>query len=177
MAFFKKTAESGTIPTKGTSDSAGYDLYSTVDITIVGGEGMVLIPTCISAQLPPGTYGSIRPRSGLAYKHHINVGGGVIDRDYFPNPIGVLLYCVKNGYKYEIKAGDRIAQLVIEKISNEGSVSGNKAEVNDGGVSGNKAEVNKAEVNDKWVSSNEVSNNLSTQSLSQRNGGFGSTGV
>jgi deoxyuridine 5'-triphosphate nucleotidohydrolase len=114
--LFELTDPKGTIPTKGTPASAGYDLYAAEDAVIKGGEGMTLIPTYVAVRLEPGTYGSIRARSGLAYRHHMQVGGGVIDRDYFPNPIGVLLYCTRNGYEYTVKKGDRIAQLIIEKI-------------------------------------------------------------
>ena len=125
--IFEKIDDKGIIPTKGTSGSAGYDLYAAEDVKVVGGDGMVLVPTSICGKFPEGTYGSIRPRSGLAFKQHISVGGGVIDRDYYPKPIGVLLYCTKIGHEYTVKRGERCAQLIIEKIvdydSNDSSVT------------------------------------------------------
>lgn len=113
---FCKTHPDAIIPTKGTPESAGYDLYALEDRTIEWGAGSVLVPTGVAIQLPEGTYGSIRARSGLAYKNHIAVNAGVIDADYYPRSIGVILYCTKKDSVYHIKAGDRCAQLLIEKI-------------------------------------------------------------
>jgi dUTP pyrophosphatase len=54
------------------------------------------------------------PRSGLAWKHSIDVGAGVIDADY-RGPVGVILFN-HSDQDFEVKVGDRIAQLIIEKI-------------------------------------------------------------
>ncbi|KAK2649348.1 hypothetical protein Ddye_016837 [Dipteronia dyeriana] len=54
------------------------------------------------------------PRSGLAWKHSIDVGAGVIDADYW-GPVGVILFN-HSDVDFEVKVGDRIAQLIIEKI-------------------------------------------------------------
>jgi dUTP pyrophosphatase len=64
--------------------------------------------------VPPGTYGRVAPRSGLAWKHSIDVGAGVIDEDYRGN-VGVILFNLSD-VDFEVKEGDRIAQLVLEKI-------------------------------------------------------------
>lgn len=64
---------------------------------------------------PEGTYGRIAPRSGLAWKHSIDVGAGVIDADYRGN-VGVILFNFSDK-DFEVKKGDRIAQLILEKIS------------------------------------------------------------
>ncbi len=70
--------------------------------------------TDLSLAIPPGTYGRIAPRSGLALKHAIGVGAGVIDADY-TGPIGVILF--NHGQNdFTIKIGDRIAQLILEQI-------------------------------------------------------------
>ena len=62
-----------------------------------------------------GTYGRIAPRSGLAWKKHIDVGAGVIDADYRGN-VGVVLF--NHGAEdLEVKVGDRVAQLILEKIA------------------------------------------------------------
>jgi hypothetical protein len=66
------------IPTWGSSDSAGWDLYSTHDVTIQPGH-RILINTGIAIQLPKGTYGHIAPHSGLAWKQGLTTGAGVID--------------------------------------------------------------------------------------------------
>jgi dUTP pyrophosphatase len=106
----------GIIPTRATKNSAGFDLYASEDKMIVGSEGSVIVSTGVQVQLPSGHYGRIAPRSGLAAKEHIAVNAGVIDPDY-TGEIKVILYCTKNNYCPMITCGDRIAQLIIEKIS------------------------------------------------------------
>ena len=66
------------IPTHGSKESAGWDLYAIQDVTIEPNQ-QALIATGISIQLPEGRYGRIAPHSGLALKHGISVGAGVID--------------------------------------------------------------------------------------------------
>lgn len=113
---FTKVDEKATLPAKGTPGSAGYDLYALEDRTITGGEGSVLVPTGIAIRIPRGYYARIAPRSGLALKQHLAVNAGVVDRDYYPNPVGVILYCTRNGHSYTVKAGERFAQVIIEAI-------------------------------------------------------------
>jgi len=103
------------IPTKGTRDSAGYDLYSTEN-GIIYPNSRVMIGTGISIKLSTGYYGRIAPRSGLAYKNGIDIFGGVIDSDYI-GEIKCILYNSGNE-PYEYNVGDRIAQLIIEKHYN-----------------------------------------------------------
>jgi dUTP pyrophosphatase len=101
------------MPTKGSDWSAGYDLYASADVT-VGSRDRACIPTDLVVAVPPGTYGRIAPRSGLALQHFIDVGAGVIDGDY-RGPLGVVLF--NHGLKpFAVKRGDRIAQLICEKI-------------------------------------------------------------
>jgi dUTP pyrophosphatase len=69
----------------------------------------------LSVAVPEGTYGRVAPRSGLAVKHFIDVGAGVVDADY-RGPLGVVLFNF-GSQPFEIKRGDRIAQLVLEKVS------------------------------------------------------------
>lgn len=110
---FKKLSEQATTPSRGSKDSAGYDLYSAQDM-IIPACGKGLVPTDLQVEAPKGCYGRIAPRSGLAVKHHIDVGGGVIDRDYRGN----VYVCVFNfgSLDFTVKKGDRIAQLICEKI-------------------------------------------------------------
>ncbi|XP_006817345.1 deoxyuridine 5'-triphosphate nucleotidohydrolase-like [Saccoglossus kowalevskii] len=70
--------------------------------------------TDIQIQLPDGCYGRVAPRSGLAVKHFIDVGAGVIDQDYRGN-VGVVMFNFSES-EFEVKKGDRIAQLICEKI-------------------------------------------------------------
>jgi dUTP pyrophosphatase len=133
---FKKLHSDAIIPTRGTPYSAGFDLYALKDMIITGGCGNVIIPTGIAVQLPEGTYGRIAMRSGLAVKQHLSVSAGVIDVDY-TGEIGVVAYCTKthtastreyaSGASHpssysemhycHVKAGERIAQLILEVVS------------------------------------------------------------
>ena len=97
----------------GSKLAAGYDLYSAYDY-IVPSQGKVMAKTDLSVRVPDGTYGRVAPRSGLAAKHHIDVGAGVVDQDYTGN-LGVVLFN-HDAKDFEIKKGDRIAQLICEKI-------------------------------------------------------------
>jgi dUTP pyrophosphatase len=104
-------SETATQPKLGTPGSAGYDLYSDVDIVIEPGT-TALVQTNIGVIIPYGYYGRIAPRSGLAYKHSIDVFAGVIDRDYRKS-IGVILYNAGKS-QFHVSKYDRIAQMVVE---------------------------------------------------------------
>jgi dUTP pyrophosphatase len=108
----KKLSDYATIPTQGTKFAAGYDLYAAEDAVVVCGSRK-LIKTNISMEITPGYYGRIAPRSGLAYKSGIDVLAGVIDSDY-RGDIGVILYNTDKNIDFEIKKGDRIAQIIFE---------------------------------------------------------------
>ncbi|RFU76206.1 dutp pyrophosphatase [Trichoderma arundinaceum] len=109
----KKLSPQGRLPTRGSAFAAGYDVYAARD-TVVPARGKVLVDTDISIAVPAGTYGRIAPRSGLASKHFIDTGAGVIDADY-RGPVKILLFNHAET-DYEIKEGDRVAQLVLERI-------------------------------------------------------------
>lgn len=100
-------------PTRGSPLSAGYDIYASEE-TVIPSKGQGLVSTDVSIIVPEGTYGRVAPRSGLAVKHGINCGAGVIDADY-RGEVKVMLF--NHGEKdFKIEAGDRIAQLILEKI-------------------------------------------------------------
>merc|ERR1712098_387853 len=109
-----KLSDNATIPTRGSATAAGYDLYSAEDCVITA-RGKGLVKTDIQIKVPHGTYGRIAPRSGLAWKNHIDIGAGVVDEDYRGN-LGVVMFNHADSV-FEVKKGDRIAQLVCEKIS------------------------------------------------------------
>ena len=71
--------------------------------------------TDLSIAIPKDTYARIAPRSGLAWKHFIDVGAGVVDYDYRGN-VGVILFN-HSDVDFEIKHGDRVAQLILERIT------------------------------------------------------------
>lgn len=113
MLRFAKLSDKAYAPVKGSQYAAGYDLRSAYEY-IVPGHGKTLVKTDLQIEVPDCTYGRIAPRSGLAWKHHIDVGAGVIDADYRGN-VGVVLFNHSNE-DFKIAAGDRIAQLICEKI-------------------------------------------------------------
>jgi dUTP pyrophosphatase len=109
----KKLSYDAILPTRGSDRSVGYDLYSSVDAVVPCQSGNVLVGTGIAISIPDGLYGRVAPRSGLAVKHCINVGAGVIDPDY-TGEVKVVLF--NHGDKdFEVKKGDRIAQLILER--------------------------------------------------------------
>uniref|UniRef100_H0XKZ6 Deoxyuridine 5'-triphosphate nucleotidohydrolase n=1 Tax=Otolemur garnettii TaxID=30611 RepID=H0XKZ6_OTOGA len=110
---FARLSEHATAPSRGSARAAGYDLYSAYDYTIPPME-KAIVKTDIQIALPSGCYGRVAPRSGLAAKHFIDVGAGVIDEDYRGN-VGVVLFNFGKE-KFEVKKGDRIAQLICERI-------------------------------------------------------------
>lgn len=131
----KKLSETAKIPTRGSEYAAGYDLYADNTVTIHPEENQ-LIHTGIAIEIPEGYFGAIYARSGLATKQGLRPANcvGVIDSDYR----GEICVCLYNDSHYteariepneyggsslcfpvinrEIKQGDRIAQLVIQKF-------------------------------------------------------------
>jgi dUTP pyrophosphatase len=102
------------LPTRATSLSAGLDLFLIEDVQI-DPNCRVACRVGLSVEIPQGYYGRIAPRSGLATKFGIDVLAGVIDSDYRGEIICVLINHGDSSATF--KAGDRIAQLVIECIS------------------------------------------------------------
>ncbi|XP_061195538.1 deoxyuridine 5'-triphosphate nucleotidohydrolase-like [Saccostrea echinata] len=110
---FAKLSKNAFSPTRGSKLAAGYDLYSAYDYKIPA-KGKESVRTDIQIALPDGCYGRVAPRSGLAAKHFIDVGAGVIDQDYRGN-VGVVMFNFADE-DFEVKKGDRIAQLICERI-------------------------------------------------------------
>ncbi|KAH7425420.1 hypothetical protein KP509_11G053200 [Ceratopteris richardii] len=111
--LIKKLSPNAITPTRGSALAAGYDVSSAYD-DVVPARGKALIKTDLSIAIPEGTYARLAPRSGLAWKHSIDVGAGVIDADY-RGPVCVVLFNLSD-QDYQIKAGDRVAQLILERI-------------------------------------------------------------
>jgi len=129
----KKLSYDSIIPTRGSDGSVGYDLYSNMDCVICASE-RGLVSTGITVVLPSGVYGRVAPRSGLSVKHGIQVGAGVIDPDY-TGEVKVVLF--NHGDKdFEVKKGDRIAQLILEKCETPPIVEINIVEDTDRGSGG-----------------------------------------
>ena len=109
----QKLNNNAALPKRSTDGAARYELCASQDCTIpVGGKG--LVKTGLSISFPTSLYAKIAPRSGLALKKFIDVGAGVVDSDY-RGEVGVVLFNHGN-QDFEVKMGDRIAQLILEKI-------------------------------------------------------------
>lgn len=113
MFKFAKVVHDAIIPTKGSPGAAGFDLHAAKENVIYAGE-RGLVKTGIALQIPDDCYARVAPRSGLTFKHGINVGAGVIDCDYRAE-IGVILFNHSKN-DFIVNEGDRIAQLIFEKI-------------------------------------------------------------
>ena len=99
-------------PERSGPGAIGYDIFAPREVYVSAGEH-ILIPVDISITLPPGTYGRVAPRSGLALEHFLDVGGGVIDPGY-DGKVKVIIYNFSN-QPYTFRRGDRIAQLILER--------------------------------------------------------------
>ena len=136
---FKKLSQTAIAPNKSHYNDSGFDLYADEDVTLAYGETKV-IATNIALELPDGFMADVRPRSGLTSKTALRVQYGTVDAGYRGN-IGIICDNVDNLYKVktidnklhaiitgdqdailtyntaiEIKRGDKIAQLVIQRI-------------------------------------------------------------
>lgn len=112
---FKKLDDRAILPTRSNPTDAGLDLYAVSDDWIYP-KSVTSVRTGIAVAIPTGYVGLVHPRSGLAFKHGITVvnAPGTIDSDY-RGEIRVALTTLTDR-SYRITAGDRIAQLVIQKI-------------------------------------------------------------
>ena len=104
------------LPEYARPGDAGMDVYSTIDCSIAPGARAV-IPTGIAIALPEGFVCLVHPRSGLAAKSGISIvnSPGTIDSGY-RGEIKVILINTDQSETFEIKRGDRIAQLVFQKF-------------------------------------------------------------
>ena len=109
-----KMSSRAVIPTRATKYSVWLDFYSPSDY-LIRPLNQIKIPTQIKIRVPQGHYGRLTPKSGLAMKHQIHVGAGVIDPDY-TGEVKILLFNAGRLY-YLIQKGDPIAQLILEKVS------------------------------------------------------------
>lgn len=96
---------------------AGADLYARVDVTLGPRGGRALVPTGVALAIPPGYAGFVQPRSGLALRHGVTCLNtpGLIDAGY-RDELKVLLVNTDPDSAYEVRRGDRIAQLVIQPV-------------------------------------------------------------
>ena len=110
---FVRLSADARISSRGSLAAAGFDLHSIEGGRISPG-GRLCVHTGLQVAIPSGFYGRIAPRSGLSLRHGIDVGAGVVDGDY-RGELCVILFNFGDSV-FEFASGDRIAQLVVEKI-------------------------------------------------------------
>ena len=105
------------LPNYAKPGDAGADLIANEEVTLAPGGGRALIGTGIAVAIPLGYAGFVQPRSGLALRHGITClnSPGLIDSGY-RDELKVLLINTDPSEPYEVHRGDRIAQLVIQKV-------------------------------------------------------------
>jgi dUTP pyrophosphatase len=105
------------LPSQGHPDDAGYDLCAREGAVLKEGGGRKAIPTGIALALPAGYAGFVQPRSGLALRHGVTCLNtpGLIDSGY-RDEIRVILVNLDPSEPYEVHVGDRIAQLVVQRV-------------------------------------------------------------
>ena len=123
------------LPKYETLLSAGMDLYANINEEILlKPMQRALIKTGLFIALPDNYEAQIRPRSGLAYKKFIDVLAGVVDYDYRGN-VGVILANFGDE-DFEVKKGDRIAQMILERITTPECVEVEDLEATERGAGG-----------------------------------------
>lgn len=105
------------LPSYARAGDAGADLLARTDARLEPAGGRALVPTGIALALPPGTAGFVQPRSGLALRHGVTCLNtpGLIDSGY-RDELRVLLVNLDPAEAFEVRRGDRIAQLVIQRV-------------------------------------------------------------
>ena len=96
---------------------AGADLVAREDALLAAGGGRALVPTGLAVSIPPGYAGFVQPRSGLALKHGVTCLNtpGLIDSGY-RGELLVILVNTDPEVDYLVHRGDRIAQLVVQRV-------------------------------------------------------------
>jgi dUTP pyrophosphatase len=104
------------LPRYAKGGDAGADIVSRIDITLAPGE-RALVPTGIAIALPDGYVALVHPRSGLAIKHGVTMvnAPGTVDAGY-RGELQIILINHDKSESVSFKRGDRIAQLVIQKV-------------------------------------------------------------
>jgi dUTP pyrophosphatase len=107
------------LPVPAHLGDAGLDLYAREDAVIPARGGRLLMPTGVAVAIPHGYMGLAVPRSGLALKHGITLVNtpGIVDSGY-RGELKVVMINTDPEHDYEVKRGDRVAQLIISRYDN-----------------------------------------------------------
>jgi dUTP pyrophosphatase len=106
------------LPSYAREGDAGLDLLAREDASLAPAGGRALIPTGIAFAIPEGYAGFVQPRSGLALRHGVTVlnSPGLIDAGY-RDELKVLLVNLDPRASFEVRRGERIAQLVVQAVA------------------------------------------------------------
>jgi dUTP diphosphatase len=110
---FKQLDARAVLPKRGSALAAGLDLFSIEDVELPSRQ-RAMVRTGLAVAIPPGFYGRVAPRSGLAAKNGLDVLAGVIDSDY-RGEICCILYNTGDDV-ISLQAGSKICQLILEQI-------------------------------------------------------------
>lgn len=114
--YFKKIVEDAILPCKNTKDDVGYDVYAVSSVVIPAHSYSKVAIGLQVSHIDYGLWIRVESRSGLAFKNGIFAFNGIIDNGY-RGEIGILLFNFSNK-NYQIKKGDKIAQLVVYNYNN-----------------------------------------------------------
>lgn len=105
------------LPQRHHRGDAGYDLCARTEARLAPAGGRALVPTGIAIAIPEGYAGFVQPRSGLALRHGVTCLNtpGLIDAGY-RDEISVLLVNLDPRLVFDVRPGDRIAQLVVQRV-------------------------------------------------------------
>lgn len=108
--------EGVTLPAYAKPGDAGMDVRAALDVTIAPGETKI-VPTGLKVAIPVGYEIQVRPRSGLSFKTSTRIPNspGTIDSGY-RDEVGIIVWNCSDKDALEIKAGDRIAQFVLQEV-------------------------------------------------------------
>ncbi len=124
-------------PAYARSGDAGADLVARTGVTLAANGGRAFVPTGVALAIPPGYAGFVQPRSGLALRHGVTCLNtpGLIDSGY-RDELAVLLVNTDPDTPYEVHRGDRIAQLVIQRVERAAFVEVDELDESERGVGG-----------------------------------------
>jgi dUTP pyrophosphatase len=125
------------LPAYARPGDAGCDLVARQGVTLKPGGGRALVPTGLALAIPEGYAGFVQPRSGLALRHGVTCLNtpGLIDAGY-RDELRVLLVNTDPDEPYEVCRGDRIAQLVVQRVEQAGFVPVEELPASERGSSG-----------------------------------------
>lgn len=125
------------LPTYARMGDAGADLVARQDAVLPAGGGRALVATGVALAIPEGYAGFVQPRSGLALRHGVTCLNtpGLIDAGY-RDEIKVLLVNTDPGESYTVRRGDRIAQLVVQRVEQAGFIAVDQLPESERGLGG-----------------------------------------